>query len=126
MRELFPIRREDDGFVGKCKSLGKKYFHPFSIATGMTFSSIGLGLTAAGIMYSDGINFAIENYSEISKYIVEGKISEAADYMRGSYKGSMSEALEAGWKQVPLSYSIGHYVGGKIKNKVTQTFKERL
>ena len=125
MTDLFPIRRDDDDFFGKVKKYTKKYFHPFNIATGMTFSAIGLGMTAAGVMYSDGINFAIENYSDLSKYLVEGKISEAVEYMRGSYRGSMDDALETGWKQVPLSYSIGHFVGGKIKNKVAKTFQER-
>lgn len=117
---LFPIRRDDDGFFGKCKKVGRRYMHPFSIATGMTFSAIGLGLTAAGVMYADGINFAIDGYSEISNYVMQGNLADAIDYMRGSYRGSMTDALDAGWKQVPLSYSVGHYVGGKVKDRVSR------
>lgn len=130
MRELFPVRGPTGGGGGgpgpfdRCKGFFKKYCHPFQIGTGLLFSTIGLGVTAVGLMYADGINFAIQNVSDLPAYFEGGgDIAGSIDYVRESYRGSMSEALETGWKQVPFSYSIGHYVGGKLKDKIMEPFR---
>lgn len=124
MKELFPIRRKDDeDSVGKCKKFLNRYCHPAQVGTGIIFSTIGIGLAAAGVLYADGINFVVHS---LPVYVADGNYTTGPiDYVRDSYKGSISEAMAAGWKQVPFSYCIGHYIGGKLKDKVTEPFRRR-
>ena len=103
-----------------------KYCHPMQIGTGLVFSTIGMGITAAGIMYADGISFLVHNMPQIPSYFFEGgNLTGSVDYMREAYKGSMSEAISIGWRQVPFSYCIGHYIGGKLREKITAPFRRR-
>ncbi len=126
MKELFPIRRPDDNYVGKCKKFLNKYCHPMQVGTGMLFGTIGLGLTAAGVMYADGMNFAFHTVANTPQYLSsQVDVNATMDYVRESYKGSMSNAIEAGWKQLPFSYCVGHYTGGRIRKKISDIFGRR-
>ena len=127
MRDIFPLRRRDDeGAVDKCRKFMHRYCHPDQIGTGLVFSTIGVGVAAAGILYADGLNFLVHSVPQIPSYVMNGTdIQGSVDYMRESYKDSMAEAINVGWKQVPFSYCIGHYVGGKLLEKVTAPFRRR-
>lgn len=126
MRDLFPIRRDDDSSLDKCRKFLHKYCHPMQVGTGLVFSTIGVGVTAAGILYADGLSFLVHNISQIPEYFTNGtELASSVDYMRESYKNSMSEAINIGWKQVPFSYCIGHYIGGKLREKITAPFRRR-
>lgn len=123
MKVLFPIKRDDEDPIDKCKKFLHKYCHPVQIGTGVLFSTVGIGLTAAGVLYADGINFAIHN---LPAYIASGnQTSNVIDYVTQSYKGSLSQAIEIGWKQVPLSFCIGYYIGRKMVQKVSSAFGRR-
>lgn len=126
MRELFPPRKErkeEDGRIEKCSKFLHRHCHPMQIGTGLLFSAVGIGVTAVGIMYADGLNFLAQSIPQIPNYIAGGAdAGNPIDYIRDSYRGSMSEALDIGWKQAPFSYSIGHYLGGKARDKLSQIF----
>ena len=126
MRELFPIRRPDDNYVGKCKKFLCRYCHPMQIGTGMLFGTIGIGLTAAGVMYADGVHFALQTVAGVPQYISHpGDMNSTMNYVSDSYRGSMSNAMQAGWKQLPFSYCVGHYVGGKMRSGISKIFGGR-
>ncbi len=125
MKKLFPLRKEredEENAIEKCKNFLHKYCHPIQIGTGLLFSTVGIAVTAAGVMYADGLNFVVQTIPQFPSYIANVasgvNATNPVDYMRDSYKGSMSEALETGWKLVPFSYCIGHYVGGKSREKI--------
>lgn len=126
MRELFPPRKEkkeEDGRIEKCNKFLHRHCHPMQIGTGLLFSAVGIGVTAVGIMYADGLNFLAQSIPQIPNYIAGGaNAGNPIDYIRESYRGSMSEALDIGWKQAPFSYSIGHYLGGKVRDKLSKIF----
>lgn len=119
MRDLL---RKDEGHLEKCRKMMGKYCHPVQIGSGLVFGTIGIGITAVGVLYADGMNFVIHN---LPAYIAQGNHTNAIDYIRDSYKGSMAQAIEAGWKQLPFSYCAGHYVGGKLREKLTAPFRRR-
>lgn len=126
MRELFPIRGPDDGYAGKCRRFLNRYCHPIQVGTGVLFGTIGIGLTAAGVMYADGMNFAFQTIANSPQYASQpADMNATMDYVRESYKGSMSNAIEAGWKQLPFSYCVGHYVGGRVRKKISSVFGRR-
>jgi hypothetical protein len=121
VRELFPDPKE--GNTEKCKKFLNKYCHPLQIGTGIVFSIVGIGVVSAGVMYADGINFLFQNSLQLPNQISEGiDVNASANYVRESYRGSIENAINAGWKQVPFSYCIGHYVGGKFRQKISQLF----
>lgn len=114
---------DEETRVEKCRRLISKYFHPAQICTGVFFGSIGVGMTAAGVMYADGMNFLFQGAQQIPQQIANGTdLSYSLDYVRESYKSSMGGAFDAGWKQFPFTYCIGHCVGGKIRDKVSSVF----
>lgn len=126
MGELFPVRRDDDGIVNKCRIFASKHCHPLQIGTGVLFGTIGIGLTAAGVLYADGVNFAFQTVAKLPEYAsAQVDLNATADYVRDSYKESMSSAVQAGWKQMPFSYCIGHYVGGRIRGGAAKVFGRR-
>jgi hypothetical protein len=119
--KYFPTNEKTN--LEKCKQFISKYFHPMQIGTGVLFGSIGVGMTAAGVMYADGINFLFHGAQQIPQQIANGTdLSYSIDYLRESYKGSVSNAFEAGWKQFPFTYCIGHFIGGKMREKISSVF----
>jgi len=127
MRNIFPVRgRDDDGTIDRCRRFMHRYCHPVQIGTGLVFSTVGIGIVAAGVLYADGLNFLAHSVPQIPAYVSNGTdIQGSVDYMRESYRGSVAEAIDAGWKQVPFSYCIGHFVGGKVLEKVSAPFRRR-
>jgi len=119
---MFP--EDKDTAADKCRKFMGKYCHPAQIGTGIVFGSIGVGLTAAGFLYADGMNFLFQNVPQMPQQIANGTdLSYSIDYVRDSYKESMGNALQAGWKQLPFSYCLGHYAGGKVRDKVSSFFR---
>lgn len=117
MRKLFADKDERGG-VERAVGIVKRYFHPVHIATGALFSAAGVGIAAAGVLYSDGINFLLHG---MPAYVAgSNHTMNVLDYLRESYKGSFSDAIAIGWKQAPLSYCAGHYVGMKVREKVSR------
>ena len=125
MRKIYVLGRDDDDAIDKCRNFMHKYCHPVQIGTGLIFSTIGVGVTAAGILYADGLSFLIHSIPQIPEHIINGNLTSSVDYLRESYRSSMSEAIGIGWRQVPFSYCIGHYVGGKLREKLTAPFRRR-
>lgn len=119
--KMFPENNETS--ADRCRRLLGKYCHPAQVGTGIFFGSVGIGLTAAGFLYSDGMNFLFHSAPQIPQQIANGTdLAYSIDYVRESYKESMGNALEAGWKQLPFSYCVGHYLGGKVRDKVSSIF----
>lgn len=126
MRELFPTRRDGDGNFARCRKFFQKHCHPACIGTGALFGTVGLGVSAAGLMYADGLNFAVQNFAGLPDYIMSGgNLTESVEYIRESYKSSISGAYEAAWKLVPFYYCVGHWVGGKFRDSVAKAFGRR-
>lgn len=121
MKDLFQKKKERRDYgvsVEGCRNFLHKHCHPLQIGTGLLFSTIGIGVTAVGIMYSDGLSFAAQNIPQIPHFLANGNLTDSVGYLRDSYKQALGNAMEIGWKEVPFTYSIGHYFGGKIRDKV--------
>ena len=119
--KMFPENNETS--ADKCRKFIGKYCHPVQVGAGILFGSVGIGLTAAGFLYSDGMNFLFQTTQQIPQQIANGTdLASSMDYVRDSYKESMGNALEAGWKQLPFSYCVGHYAGGKVRDKISSIF----
>jgi len=109
--------------VEKCKRFVSRYFHPAQISTGIFLGSVGFVTTATGFMYADGMNFLFHGAQQIPQQLANGTdLSQSIDYMRESYKVSMEEAFAAGSKQFPFAYCVGHFIGGKIRDKFSSIF----
>jgi hypothetical protein len=121
MRKFF--REDNPDRVENCRKFLNKYCHPLQIGTGIVFSIVGIGVTSAGVMYADGLNFLFQNTTNLpSQLSSEIDINSTANYIRESYRGSIESAINAGWKQVPFSYCIGHYCGGKFRDSIMKIF----
>lgn len=123
MRDLF---REVDkeSFIEKCGKFFQKYFSAPQITTGLIFAAVGMGVTSAGAMYADGLNFLAQGTTHLPNYFLNGiDMNQSASYIRESYSESMRNSLGMGWKQVPFYYCIGHYCGGKISEKISGIFR---
>ncbi|MBI4894191.1 MAG: hypothetical protein HY833_00440 [Candidatus Aenigmarchaeota archaeon] len=119
--KMFP--ENGDTSADRCRKFIGKYCHPAQIGTGILFGSVGIGLTAAGFLYSDGMNFLFQSAPQIPQQIANGTdLASSIDYVRDSYKESMGNAIQAGWKQLPFSYCVGHYAGGKVRDKFQSIF----
>lgn len=121
MRKLF--RDENPTRIDGCKKFLNRYCHPMQIGTGAVFSIIGIGVTAAGVMYADGMNFLFQGAIGLPNHVSSGvDMNGTASYIQESYRGSIENAINAGWKQVPFSYCIGHYCGGKFRDNIMKIF----
>jgi hypothetical protein len=119
MGKLFDIRwggEKKDGYLAKCCRLVRRNCNPLQVTCGFAFGTVGIGFTAAGFAMSEGIGFIAETVSQAPYQIPTADIDGAVDYVREAYRSSVERAIDAGTKQFPITYAIGHYVGGKIRD----------